>query len=42
MAGAAFELIEANHVAAISVGVHPKIKEDLQQRMERARKISGQ
>jgi hypothetical protein len=37
-----FELVDANHVAAISVGVHPKIKEELQQRMERAKKIRGQ
>ena len=40
--GGSFELIEANHVAAISVGVHPKIKEDLKQRMERAKKITEQ
>jgi hypothetical protein len=31
-----FELIDADHVIGISVGVHPKVKEELEQRMERA------
>ena len=32
-----FELINANQIASVSVGVHPKIKEELTARMESVR-----
>jgi hypothetical protein len=37
-----FEVINASQIISVSVGVHPKVKEELEQRMERARKIVGQ
>jgi hypothetical protein len=37
-----FEVINASQIVSVSVGVHPKVEEELQQRMERAKKIIGQ
>jgi len=34
----AFEVINSNQVASISVGLHPKVKEHLVSRMERVKK----
>jgi hypothetical protein len=38
----AFEVIDGQHIVSVSVGVHPKVKEDMQRRMERAKKIVGE
>jgi hypothetical protein len=35
----AFEVINSNQVACISVGLHPKVKEHLASRMERVKKM---
>jgi hypothetical protein len=40
--GGRFEVISSSQVVSVSVGVHPKVKEELDQRMERAKKIVGQ
>jgi lauroyl/myristoyl acyltransferase len=36
--GGIFELINARQIASVSVGLHPKVKADLSERMESARK----
>jgi hypothetical protein len=36
-----FEVINASQLVSVSVGVHPKVKEELERRMERAKKIVG-
>ncbi len=36
-----FEVISAGQVVSVSVGLHPKIKEELAQRMDRAKKRLG-
>ena len=33
-----FELINANQIASVSVGLHPKVKQELAARMQRAKK----
>jgi hypothetical protein len=37
----AFEVINASQVASVSVGVHPKVKQQLASRMEWAKKTFG-
>ena len=37
-----FELIAASQIASITAGEHPKVKAELEQRMELTRKIVGQ
>jgi hypothetical protein len=36
-----FEFLDASHVVSVSAGVHPQIQAELDQRMERAKKILG-
>ena len=38
---AAFEVINASQVASVSVGLHPKVKKQLADRMARAKKEYG-
>ena len=36
-----FEVLDASHVASVSVGVHVKVQEELQQKMDWAKKVLG-
>lgn len=36
-----FEVLDASHVVSVSVGVHPNVQKELQQRMDRAKEIVG-
>lgn len=40
-ASGTFELINASQVASVSVGLHPKVKQELASRRERLEKMYG-